>query len=90
MTASIVEGAKVMSKGQITLPKDIRDKLGVVAGDRLVLVWDGERVVLMNAAIFALREVQEALEGAARAAGLATEDDVADLVTSMRADSPDA
>lgn len=27
MSTPIIEGAKVMSKGQITLPKDIREKL---------------------------------------------------------------
>lgn len=80
----IVESAKVMSKGQITLPKDIRAKLGVDAGDRLVLVWDGQSVVVMNAAVFALREVQSALAGAARDIGVDTEDDVVELVKAVR------
>lgn len=31
--AAIVEGAKVMSKGQITLPEDIREEPGVESGD---------------------------------------------------------
>jgi AbrB family looped-hinge helix DNA binding protein len=84
MSAIIVEGAKVMSKGQITVPKDIRAKLGVDEGDRVVLVWDGDRVVMMNAAVFALRALQERSVGAAQEAGFASEDDVADFVTELR------
>jgi len=81
---AIIEGAKVMAKGQITLPKDIREKLGVGTGDRLVLMWDGERVVMMNAALFTMRALQGSLEGAAAQAGIASEDDVAELVSGLR------
>jgi AbrB family looped-hinge helix DNA binding protein len=31
----LVDNAKVMAKGQITLPKDIRHALGVETGDRV-------------------------------------------------------
>jgi AbrB family looped-hinge helix DNA binding protein len=34
----LVENAKVMAKGQITLPKDIREILGVGMGDRVTLI----------------------------------------------------
>lgn len=87
MSAPIVEGAKVMSKGQITLPKDIREKLGVEAGDRLVLIWDNGQVVLMNAAVFALKKVQDAMKGAAEEAEFESEDDVADYLSDLRAES---
>lgn len=86
MAAPIVEGAKVMSKGQITLPKDIREKLGVEAGDRLVLIWDNGQVVMMNAALFALEKVQQAMTGAADEAGFESEDDLADYISTMRAE----
>ncbi len=32
---TFVDNAKVMSKGQITIPKDIREVLGVTSGDRI-------------------------------------------------------
>ena len=39
MSANIfVDNAKVMSKGQITIPKDIRDVLGVSSGDRITFI----------------------------------------------------
>jgi AbrB family looped-hinge helix DNA binding protein len=82
----IVEGAKVMPKGQITLPKDIREKLSVGVGDRVVLIWDGDRVVMMNAALYAMRVLQLDMAGQAERAGFATEEDVADYVTALRRD----
>lgn len=36
--------AKVTSKGQITVPREIRRRLGVRAGDRLLFEEDGEGV----------------------------------------------
>jgi antitoxin PrlF len=36
--------ARITSKGQITVPKDVRRVLGVRAGDRLVFETDGKGV----------------------------------------------
>jgi antitoxin PrlF len=36
--------AKVTSKGQVTVPRDIRRRLGVRAGDRLLFEVDGDGV----------------------------------------------
>ena len=38
----IVDNAKVMTKGQITLSKDIRDFLRLATGDRVTLVCEGD------------------------------------------------
>ena len=54
----IVENAKVMSKGQITLPKVIREKLGIGTGDRVTLICEGDQVVMMNAAVYAMKMFQ--------------------------------
>ena len=80
----IVDSAKVMAKGQITLPKDIRDKLNVGMGDRLTLICDDEKVMLMNSAAYALKIVQKEMEGEAEKAGLYSDDDVVDLIMEMR------
>jgi antitoxin PrlF len=87
MNAPIVEGAKVMSKGQITLPKDIREKLHVAEGDRVVLIWDEDRVVMMNPALYAMRVLQRSFEGAADELGLKDEDDVQRLIGDVRSES---
>ena len=38
ITANFIDNAKVMSKGQVTIPKDIRDILGVTSGDRITFI----------------------------------------------------
>ena len=72
----IVDMAKVMSKGQITIPKEIRQKLGVDTGDKVMIIWDGERVSMMNPAIYAMKMLQKDLEGEAERLGLTNEEDV--------------
>jgi len=36
----------VTSKGQVTIPKEIRETLGVIEGDKLIFLVEGDRVVL--------------------------------------------
>ena len=80
----IVDNAKIMAKGQITLPKDIRDSLRVGAGDRVALISEGDRVIMMNSAIYAMKVFQKEMEGEAEKAGLYSDDDVVDMIMEMR------
>ena len=84
MTVPIIDNAKVLPKGQITIPKDIREHLSINVGDRLTLICRDDRLILMNSAIFALSEFQKAMEGEAEKAGLASDDDVVELIMQMR------
>jgi len=83
----IVEAAKVMPKGQITSPKDIRAKLGIDVGDRMVLIANGDSVLLMNSTLFAMRTLQNELTGAAQEAGVYSEDELYGYLTEMRRQS---
>lgn len=38
--------AKVTSKGQITIPKEVRDRLGITEGDQIVFRLEAHRAVL--------------------------------------------
>lgn len=80
----IVDNAKVMSKGQITLPKEIRSKLGLSTGDRVTLICEGDQVIMMNAAVYAMRMLQKGMEGQAESVGLDTEEAVNALVAEVR------
>lgn len=79
-----MELAKITSKGQITIPISIRRALGVKDGDKVLFVQEGDKIVMMNASLNALREAQKAFEGAAEEAGIQNEQDVVDLVKELR------
>ena len=82
----LVDNAKVMAKGQITLPKDIREALGVTTGDRVTLIRQNDQVIMMNSAVYAMKMLQTAMEGEAEKAGLRSDADVADMVMEMRSE----
>lgn len=48
MTTAFTDSAKVMSKGQVTIPKDIRQILGVNTGDRITFIVEGNSVRIIN------------------------------------------
>lgn len=39
----------ISSKGQITVPQEIRHRLGLAAGDRIEFVFEGDRTVIRPA-----------------------------------------
>lgn len=82
----LVDNAKVMAKGQITLPKDIREALGVQPGDRVTLIRKDNQVIMMNSAVYAMKMLQTAMEGEAEKAGLHSDDDVVEMLTGMRSE----
>lgn len=85
MAAAFVDSAKVMSKGQVTIPKDIREVLGISCGDRVTFIVDENGTVhLMNSAIYAMKLLQENMSGVAQKTGLNSEEDVIDLIAEMR------
>lgn len=85
-TVMFADTAKVMSKGQVTIPKDVRSALGVSAGDRVAFLVDGDSVKVVNAATYVMSALQEQMAGEARAAGLNSSDDVDALVSSIRSE----
>ena len=52
---AFVDNAKVMAKGQITIPKDVRDVLGVSNGDRVTFIVEGNTVRIVNSAVYAMQ-----------------------------------
>lgn len=78
--------AKITSKGQITVPVEIRRKLGVREGDKILFVEEAGRVYMLNASINALREAQNAFSGEAQRMGLNREEDAVALVKEIRKD----
>ena len=82
----IFNTAKVMSKGQITLPIDIRKQMRLSTGDRVALIYEGNRVIMMNPAHYAMETLQKEMAGDWEKAGIHSQDDLDALVREVRAE----
>ncbi|MEN6327009.1 MAG: AbrB/MazE/SpoVT family DNA-binding domain-containing protein [Syntrophomonas sp.] len=76
--------AKVTVRGQITIPIEIRKKLNIKDGDKVVFIEENGRIIIENSAMLALKEVQEAFKGEAEKLGLQNEQDVVDMIKNVR------
>ena len=84
LAKAFVDNAKVMAKGQVTNPKDVRDVLGVASGDRVTFVVEGNTVRIVNSAVYAMQMLQREMAEEAERTGLTSEDDVMTLVKELR------
>ena len=80
----IFNTAKVMSKGQITLPVDIRRNMRLSTGDRVALVYENDRVILMNPAVYAMEQLQKSTAGEWEKAGVHSQEDLDNLMREVR------
>ena len=81
---AFVNDARVMSKGQVTIPKNVRNALGINTGDRVTFIVEGGTVRVVNSAIYALQRLQAKMAGAGKTVGLMTDEDVAAWITASR------
>lgn len=84
-----MEVARVTSKGQITIPRDIRVKMNLKKGDKVLFFEENNRVFLENSesrtkALAALEEFQESMRGEAGKAGFSSPEDVENYIKSLR------
>ncbi len=85
-----VDNAKVMAKGQVTIPKDIRDILGVASGDRITFIVEGNTVRIVNSAVYAMQVFQQEMAGETERTGLISEDDIMQFVRELRNEDKNA
>jgi AbrB family looped-hinge helix DNA binding protein len=79
-----MEISRISSKGQITIPIDIRKRLNLKEGDKVIFVEEDDRVFIANASLVALKRMETVMEGKAEKAGIRNEDDVVALVKKVR------
>lgn len=84
MQTAFADNAKVMSKGQVTIPKEVREVLGVQSGDKVTFIVEGKTVRVVNAAVYAMRLLQQDMAGEAERMGIASEDEAMELASEMR------
>ena len=79
-----MEIAKISSKGQITIPVSVRNKLKLRAGDKIVIFEENGRFYLENSALLAFKRAEEAFSGEAAKAGFETEKDMQNYMQEIR------
>jgi AbrB family looped-hinge helix DNA binding protein len=84
MGVPMIDNAKVMSKGQVTIPKDIRSLLKITEGDRVTFICENDYAIVMNANIYAMRTLQKELAGEWEKAGIHSENDIMELCREVR------
>jgi AbrB family looped-hinge helix DNA binding protein len=81
-----MEVAKISSKGQITIPISVRNKLNLKTGDKIVIFEENGRFYFENSAMLAFKRAEQAFEGVAENAGFRTEEEMQDYVKEIRKD----
>lgn len=79
-----MELAKVMSKGQVTIPINIRKKLNLKEGDKIIFIEKDGNMIIANSAMIALQKIQSSFVSEAERLGLEIEEDVVDLVKEVK------
>ena len=86
MTQYLTDVTSVSSKGQVVLPKQIRDSLMIDAGTKLLVISDGQSILLKPLSMPDISEFQRLMDAAASWAekvGM-KEEDIASAITSVR------
>lgn len=73
-----MEIAKISSKGQITIPVSIRNRLHLNTGDKVLILEENGRFYIENEASVAFQHVEENFRGAVAEAGFQNEDQMQD------------
>ena len=81
-----VATTKMSSKGQVVIPEAIRKRLGLEPGVEFVVLGEGDTVVLKPISVPSMREFDEVIAGARRAARRAglKRSDIAAAIQSVR------
>ena len=79
-----MELAKITAKGQITLPIQIRKKLNLKDGDKVLFMERDGKIFIENPTRLAILEAQEAFVGLADELGLKSEEDVVRICKEVR------
>lgn len=79
-----MELARITSKGQITIPVQIRKKLNLKEGDKVIFIEEDGKIIFANSAMIALKEIQEEMKGEAEKEGFSNVEDVDKYVKEVR------
>ncbi len=86
MEKVITEVTSVSSKGQVVLPKTVREALSLYVGSKLIVFTDGENILLKPITTPSLDEFESLMEKSqkwAKEVGM-TENDIDDAISAVR------
>jgi looped-hinge helix DNA binding domain, AbrB family len=69
-----VEVSRISAKGQVTIPKTIRELLNLNEGDRVAFLEENGKIVITKASLIALNELQDALSKDAKEKSITEEE----------------
>ena len=83
---STVATARMSSKGQVVIPEDVRNKLGLVPGSQFVVVGENDVVIMKTINQPSMRDFDALIKKARKQASLAgmTKTDIAKAISSVR------
>ena len=70
METEIIEMGKISSRGQIAIPADIRDRLGLREGEKVLFLTEGETLIMKKVVPKTFAEITKPLKEAAKKSGL--------------------
>ncbi|GMO63447.1 MAG: AbrB/MazE/SpoVT family DNA-binding domain-containing protein [Termitinemataceae bacterium] len=79
-----MERATVTSRGQITIPQDIRKKMDIKTGDKIIFFEESGKIYFQNSASAALKIIQNEMRGEAAKVGFNDTEDVTRYIKTMR------
>jgi AbrB family looped-hinge helix DNA binding protein len=79
-----METATITSKGQVTIPQEIREKLDLKTGDKVLFIEENGKYYFQNSNALTLEDFQTAMRGAAKEAGFNDPEDVAKYIKNKR------
>ena len=81
--AEIIEMGKISSRGQVAIPSDIRLRLGLEEGSKVLFFLEDDSLLMKKVTTKTFAEITKPLKEAARKAGM-REEDVPSLVHRFR------
>lgn len=79
-----MEVARISTKGQITIPIEIRKKLNLKEGDKIIFLEQDGRIYFENAALLAFNRIQDAMAGEAQKAGINSPEEMNEVMKEIR------
>ncbi|SPF41516.1 Looped-hinge helix DNA binding domain, AbrB family [Candidatus Desulfosporosinus infrequens] len=74
-----MEVSRVTSKGQITIPKAVRERLKLSEGDKVAFIEKDGNIVITKSSVIALKKFLDSMSAEAQAKGITEEEMLKEL-----------